>query len=158
MATVFKERSGLFWRLLALDRCNKILLKPLARNGGTLSKYPIVPPNNTVCNAWRDTQKRHWIKHFGSAETQVAFFLAARFLHTSNGFSMILTHAKCVFGCRGAKSLFLHRFYKQNESACILWFGVLGGLEGALHQACFSIALKPQRGSKYYPETLFFAL
>ena len=65
------------------------------------------------------------------------FFLRAVFLHTSNGFAMILTHVKCDLRCRGDKWLFLHRFYKQNEIAGILLFGVLGGLEGALRQTCF---------------------
>ena len=133
-----------------------MLLKPLAPSGGTLSKHPIVRPNHTVRNVWRDAQKRHWIKHFGSAETQVAFFCAPRFLHTSNGFSMILTHAKCVFGCRGAKSLFLHRFYKQNEIACIVWFGVLGGLRGALRQACFVSCFKTLAGIKILPGNITF--
>ena len=55
---------------------------------------------------------------------------------------MILTHVKCDFRCHGAKSLFLHRFYKQNEITCILWFGVLGGLEGALRQGCYVSCFK----------------
>ena len=86
--------------------------------------------------------KQSFALHFGGAETQVVFFCARRFLHTSNGFSMILTHVKCDFRCHGAKSLFLHRFYKQNEIACILWFGVLRGLEGALRQGCFVSCFK----------------
>ena len=69
-------------------------------------------------------------------------FRARRFCHTSNGFSMILTHGKCHLRCRGEKSLFLHRFYKQNEIVSILLFGVLGGLEGALRHTCFATCFK----------------
>ena len=82
------------------------------------------------------------IKHFGGAATQVVFFCARRFLHTSNGFSMILTHVKCDVRCHCEKSMFLHRFYKQNEIAGILLFGVLGGLEGALRHTCFATCFK----------------
>ena len=80
-----------------------MLLKPLAGSGTTLSKHPFVRPNNTVRNVWRVAQKSYRIEHFGRVETQVAFFCVPRFLHRSNGFSMILTHVKCDFGCYGAK-------------------------------------------------------
>ena len=108
-----------------------MLLKPLARSGDTLSKHPIVRSNHTVRNVWRVAQKRDWIKHFGSAETQVVFFWAPRVLHMSNGFSMILTHVKCDFGCRAAKSLFLDRVCKQNWIGIILCFCSLEGLASA---------------------------
>ena len=71
-----------------------------------------------------------------------SFFCARRFCHTSNGFSMILTHVKYPEKGRGEKSLFLHRFYKQNEIVSILLFGVLGGLEGALRHTCFATCFK----------------
>ena len=118
------------------------MLKPLARSGPITSKRPIVRPNHSVRNVWRITKKSYWIKHFGVAETQLVFFCAPRFLHTSNVFSMILTHVKCDFRCHGEKSLFLHRFYKQNEIVSILLFGVLGGLEGALRHTCFATCFK----------------
>ena len=40
----------------------------------------------------------------------------------------------------------LHGFYKQNEISYILWFGVLGGLAGALRQACFVSCFKTPAG------------
>ena len=84
---------------------------------------------------------------------------SARLLHTSNGFSMISTHVKCDFGCHCAKSIILHRFYKQNEIACILCFGVLGGLEGALRQCCFVSCFKtPARIKILRVEVIFLAL
>ena len=69
-------------------------------------------------------------------------FRARRFCHTSNGFSMILTHGKCHLRCCGEKSLFLHRFYNQSEIVSILLFRVLGGLEGALRHTCFATCFK----------------
>ena len=134
-----------------------MLLKPLAGSGPTLSKHPFLHRNIIVRNVWRVAQKSYRIEHFGRVETHVAFFCGPRFLHTSNGFSMILTHVKCDFGCHGAKSLFLHKFYKQNEIACIFRFGVVGGeLRARFVRVDFSAALKPQRGSKYYAETSLF--
>ena len=50
----------------------------------------------------------------------------------------------------------LHRFYKQNEIACILWFGVLGGLAGALRQACFVSRSKTSAGIKILPGNITF--
>ena len=79
---------------------------------------------------------------FWGAETQVACFCARCFFHKSNGFSMILRHVQCHVQRRGEKSLFLHRFYKQNEIVSILLFGVLGGLEGALRHTCFATCFK----------------
>ena len=38
--------------------------------------------------------------------------------------------------------LILHRFYKQTEIACILLFGVLEGLRGALRQSRFASCFK----------------
>ena len=84
------------------------------------------------------------------------FFCAPRFLHTSNGFSMILTHVKCDFRCHGEKSMFLHRFYKQNEIAGILWFGVLGGLGGALRQGCFASCFKTPARIKIFTGNITF--
>ena len=55
---------------------------------------------------------------------------------------MLLTHVKCHLRCRGEKSLFLHRFYKQNEIVSILLFGALGGLGGALRHTCFATCFK----------------
>ena len=119
-----------------------MLLKPLAGSGNITSKHQFARPNIIVRNVWRVAQKSYRIEHFGRVETHVAFFCVSRFLHTSNGFSMILTHVKCDFRCHGEKSLFLHRFYKQNEIVSILLFGVLGGLEGALRQTCFATCFK----------------
>ena len=119
-----------------------MLLKPLAGSGNITSKHPFVCRNIIVRNVWRIAQKSYRIEHFGRVETHVAFFSVPRFLHTSNGFSMILTHVKCDFRCHGEKSLFLHRFYKQNEIVSILLFGVLGGLEGALRHTCFATCFK----------------
>ena len=119
-----------------------MLLKPLAGSGPITSKHPFVRPNIIVRNVWRVAQKSSWINVFGLRQTQVDIFCAPHFLHTSNGFSMILTHVKCHLRCRGEKSLFLHRFYKQNEIVSILLFGVLGGLEGALRQTCFATCFK----------------
>ena len=49
---------------------------------------------------------------------------------------------RATWGCHGAKPLILHRFYKQNEIACILLFGVLEGLRGALRQSRFASCFK----------------
>ena len=78
------------------------------------------------------------------------------FLHTSNGFSMILTHVKCDFRCHGEKSLFLQRFYKQNEIAGILWFGALWGLEGAPRQGSFFNCFKTPAKIKLLHGTIIF--
>ena len=121
---------------------DKMLLKPLAGSGTTTSKHPFVHPNHTVRNVWRVAQKRYWIKHFGSAETLVAFFLAPRFLHTSNGFSMILTHVKSDFGCRAAKSLFSDRVCKQKWIGIILCFCALEGLASAPRVIYFARCFK----------------
>ena len=99
------------------------------------------------------------IKHFQTfwgAETQVACFCARRFFHTSNGFSMILRHVQCHLRWRGEKSLFLHRFYKQNEIVSILLFGVLGGLEGALRHTCFATCFKTPARIKIFPANITF--
>ena len=49
---------------------------------------------------------------------------------------------RATLGCHGAKPLIVHRFYKQNEIACILVFGVLEGLAGALRQSRFASCFK----------------
>ena len=54
------------------------------------------------------------------------------------------------------KSSFLPNFYKQNEIACILWFGALGGLEDALRQACFVSCFKTPAGIKILPGNIIF--
>ena len=69
---------------------------------------------------------------------------------------MILTHVKCDLRCHGEKALFLDRFYKQNEIAGILLFGVLGGLEGALRQACFASCFKTPARIKILPGNIIF--
>ena len=93
---------------------------------------------------------------FWGAETQVACFCARRFFHTSNGFSMILRHVQCHFRNDGEKSLFLHRFYKQNEIVSILLFGVLGGLEGALRHTCFATCFKTPARIKIFTGNITF--
>ena len=50
----------------------------------------------------------------------------------------------------------LHRFYKQHEISGILWFGVLGGLAGALRHACFVSCFKTQAGIKILPGNITF--
>jgi hypothetical protein len=98
-------------------------------------------------------------RFFGSLKSQGALFAELHFLHTSNGFSMILTHVKDDFGCHGAKPLILHRFYKQNEIACILLFGVLEGLRGALRQSRFVSCFKtPARITVRRLDVTFLAL
>ena len=77
----------------------------------------------------------------GALKLRLLFF-GRRFFCTRLMFFNVLTHVKCDFRCRGAKSLILQWFYKQNEIACILWFGVLGGLEGVLRQGCFVSCFK----------------
>ena len=53
----------------------------------------------------------------------------------------------------------LHRFYKQNEIACILCFSVLGRLAGALRQGCFVSCFKtPTRIKIRSVEVIFLAL
>ena len=69
---------------------------------------------------------------------------------------MILRHVQCHLRWRGEKSLFLHRFYKQNEIAGILLFGVLGGHEGALRQACFASCFKTQARIKILSGSITF--
>ena len=69
---------------------------------------------------------------------------------------MILTHVKCDFRCHGEKTLFLHWFCKQNEIAYILWFGVLGGLEGALRHACFASCFKTTARIKIFTGHIIF--
>ena len=72
---------------------------------------------------------------------------------------MVLSHVKCYFGCHDAKSIILHKFYKQHEIACILCFGALGGLEGALRQGCFVSCFKTPAGIKIRRlDVIFLAL
>ena len=136
-----------------------MLLKPLAGSGPTLSKHPFVHRNIIVRNVWRVAQKSYRIEHFGRVETHVAFFCVPRFLHTSNGFSMILTHVKCDFGCHGAKWSFSHRFCKQNWNDGILCPWALEELEGAPGCIDFDVCFKtPARIKISRRDTAFCAL
>ena len=138
---------------------HKMLLKPLAGSGPTLSNHPVARPNITVRNVWRVAKKSYRIEHFGRVETQVAFFCVPRFLHTSNGFSMILTHAKCDFACHGAKWSFSHRFCKQNWNHNILCSWALEGLESAPGCIDFDVCFKtPARIKISRREATFCAL
>ena len=138
---------------------HKMLLKPLAGSGNITSKHPFLHRNIIVRNVWRIAQKSYRIEHFGRVETHVAFFCVPRFLHTSNGFSMILTHVKCDFRCHDAKSMFLQRFYKQNEITYILCIGVLWGLGGAPLQCSFFNCFKtPARINLLHGNITFCAL
>ena len=138
---------------------HKMLLSPLAGSGPTLSKNPFLHRNIIVRSVWRVAQKSYRIEHFGRVETHVAFFCVPRFLHTSNGFSMILTHVKCDFGCHGAKWSFSHRFCKQNWNGGILCYWTLEGLEGAPGCIDFNVCFKtPARIKISRRDTTFCAL
>jgi hypothetical protein len=63
---------------------------------------------------------------------------------------------RATLGCHGAKPLILHRFYKQNEIACILLFGVLEGLRGALRQRRFASCFKTPAGINILPGNITF--
>ena len=77
-----------------------------------------------------------------------SFFCARRVCHTSNGFSMILTHVKYPEKGRGENHCFYTGFISKMKSLAYFCLASWVGLKAPFVRDVFSVALKPQRGSK----------
>jgi len=87
-----------------------------------------------------------------------SFFCARRVCHTSNGFSMILTHVKYPEKGRGENHCFYTGFISKMKSWAYFCLASWVGLKAPFVTPVLRHALKPQRGSKYYGETSLLAL
>ena len=83
----------------------------------------------------------------------------ACFLHTCNGFSMIVTHTRGATSDAMLQNHCFHTgFVRKMESLAHFGLAVCGGLKARLVSALLSIALKPPRGSNSLAEPSLLAL